>query len=241
MVNSSRQGWAVALESLGVVALALGLGIVAYRIAGAVDSPGSVAVIVAALPVGYLLADVAAGTAHWFCDTFFDEDTPVIGAALILGFREHHRDPASITRHDFLELNGSSCLAVTPLWAALTLIDPGTSAAHLAVVAVSATLAASASATNQLHRWAHEPVPPPLARLMQRVGLILSPAHHAVHHTAPYARHYCVTNGWANALLERVDAWRTAERLVRRLGVPAGGHHPAPTVGADRMLPPDAS
>ena len=40
--------------------------------------------------VGYLLADLLSGTVHWFCDSFFAPDTPLIGRSIIHPFRDHH-------------------------------------------------------------------------------------------------------------------------------------------------------
>ena len=73
----------------------------------------------------YAAADWASGLAHWSCDTFFEEDTPLVGPAVIQPFREHHRDPLAMTRHGFLELNGSNCLRmVVPLAVAVWLCPP---------------------------------------------------------------------------------------------------------------------
>ena len=100
------------LEAAGTLAsIALWL-VLAMRAWRSVESIGAIAIALTALLTVYAAADWLSGLAHWFCDTFFDEDTPVIGAALIQPFRgEHHRDPLAMTRHGFLELNGNNCLA----------------------------------------------------------------------------------------------------------------------------------
>jgi ubiquitin-conjugating enzyme E2 variant len=69
-------------------------------------------------------------------------------------------------------------------------------------------------ATNQFHTWAHADAPPRAASWLQRLGLILSPAHHDIHHARPHDRHYCITVGWMNPLLNRVRFFRAAEALV---------------------------
>jgi ubiquitin-conjugating enzyme E2 variant len=76
-------------------------------------------------------------------------------------------------------------------------------------------VAFGAVATNLLHRWAHDPAPPAVARLLQRVGLILTPERHARHHTPPYAAAYCVTSGWLNPLCDRLQLWKRAEFVIR--------------------------
>jgi plasmanylethanolamine desaturase len=55
-----------------------------------------------AVAAGYLAADLASGLVHWFCDRFFEQDTPLIGRVLIHPFREHHREPRAMVRHGFL-------------------------------------------------------------------------------------------------------------------------------------------
>jgi ubiquitin-conjugating enzyme E2 variant len=86
------------------------------------------------------------------------------------------------------------------------------------VVAVfAAAVGAWGLPTSQIHKWAHDPRPPRLARWLQRAGLILSPARHSRHHRFPFAGHYCITTGWCNPLLERLGFWKALERLVARL------------------------
>lgn len=115
--------------------LAAGLWVVlALRVVRSVDSSSWewMAVFLACV-AGYAAADLVSGLAHGFCDTFFEEETPVIGPILIRPFREHHRDPLAMVRHGFLEMNGNTCLAVTPLLVLTVALGPGvplSTAAH---------------------------------------------------------------------------------------------------------------
>jgi len=36
-----------------------------------------------------------------------------------------------------------------------------------------------------------------------------------VHHTAPYAKYYCITVGWLNEALFRLRFFQTLEKLIR--------------------------
>ena len=52
---------------------------------------------------------------------------------------------------------------------------------------------------------------------LQRAGLILSPEHHAIHHAAPHDRHYCITVGWMNPMLDKLGFFRGLEAVVARI------------------------
>jgi len=184
-------------------------------------APGAVVILIAAF-LGIAVADFMSGIIHWFFDTFLEESTPVVGPQFVAPFREHHRDPLAMTRHGFFELNGNNCLGSLPLNLSIWWLAPvePESEAGVAGYLFLVTFSFALAATNQLHRWAHQPVRPMLARVLQRCGLVISPTHHARHHAPPHDVGYCVTNGWVNALTDRIQFFAYAERLLVRLGVP---------------------
>ncbi|HZE97288.1 MAG TPA: fatty acid desaturase CarF family protein [Planctomycetota bacterium] len=187
------------LESAAVAAFAALLAVLAVRLFRGAPDWNQVPLLLLAALAGYLLADLASGLIRWFCDTFFREDTPVIGPVLIHPFREHHRDPAAMTRHGFLELTGNSCLGVLP-FLALAVWKPWAPALDAGLLAFALAL----FATNLFHRWAHSTQVPPIVSWLQRRRVILPPGQHAVHHAAPNTKAYCVTSGWMNGILDRV-------------------------------------
>jgi ubiquitin-conjugating enzyme E2 variant len=208
---------------MAVSAVTAGLVVLWLRIVGGVDSPAEAVAVAGMLAAGYVMADLATGFVHWFCDTFFDETTPVIGPGLIAPFREHHRDPLLMTRHGFLELTGSSFRGLVPVLAGFLWLGGDLPSA---VGAFVFALATGAVVTNLLHRWAHEPAPPLIARVLQSTGLVLTPERHARHHAPPYAAAYCVTSGWLNPLCERLRLWSRAEAAFTALGFPVSrGDH----------------
>jgi Lipid desaturase domain len=174
------------------------------------------------LTLGFLAADVASGLVHWFCDTYFDPRTPVLGRMFIASFREHHVDPDALARHGFLECNGNNCLASLPLLlTAISLLEPGSVTHAGQDVAAGFFVAASLTicVTNQIHAWAHgAPTPKPI-RALQRAGILITPERHARHHRGDRA--YAVVSGWSNVLLDRAPA-RT-EILLAALGAKPGG------------------
>lgn len=54
------------------------------------------------------------------------------------------------------------------------------------------------------HYYAHVPNPPAVARLLQRLGLMISPEHHAGHHGGKFDRNFCIFTGWADLLLNPI-------------------------------------
>ena len=167
------------------------------------------------LVVGYLLADLLSGTVHWFCDSFFAPDTPLIGRRVIHPFRDHHDHPDAINQYGFLEQDSTnSVILIPPLVLALRsgALDV-TSASAVFVHGLLFAFAICSLGTNVFHKWAHAPSVPPGVRWLQRRGIILSPEAHDLHHNA-YTHGYCVTHGWMNVILDPVDFFGRAERLI---------------------------
>ena len=170
--------------------------------------------------VGYILADFLSGFVHFLGDTFGSPTTPIIGPAFVFPFREHHKEPEAITHHDFIETNGHNCLVSIPVMMIM---------AHVLVkYAVVSALAGFAFATsfflilgvfltNQFHKWAHMKNVSAFIRFLQRTRLILSPAHHKIHHTSPYTRYFCITTGWLNFVLDRTQFFPMAKFTIRRV------------------------
>jgi len=147
------------------------------------------------LLAAWIAADLLSGLAHWTFDTWGSVRTPVVGPAFIRPFREHHVHPQAMTRHDFVETNGSSCLACVPLLAMCLFME-----SH-SLRSFSMFLALGILATNQCHKWAHMARPPGAICLLQELRLVLRPEVHRLHHTPPYASHYCTASGWLNPML----------------------------------------
>jgi len=169
----------------------------------------------AALMVGFVAADFVSGFVHWMADTWGTAEWPIIGKALIRPFREHHVDQKEITRHDFVETNGNNCFISVP--AALVAVALPDGAAGFFCAAMTFSMCLAIFGTNQFHKWAHMDDPPRAVRWLQRASLVLPPEHHAVHHTAPYAKYYCITVGWLNEALFRLRFFQTLEKIISRI------------------------
>jgi ubiquitin-conjugating enzyme E2 variant len=196
------------IELAAILAFPVALLWLAARMWSALSRPSFVLLAIA---TGLLLADFISGFFHWFFDTWFSPDTPFIGKAFVRTFREHHVDPTAITRHDFVETNGSNMLAGS----VLVVVGHWFAEAESAFAAVALLFAGLfMSVTSQVHKWAHsERVPKPVA-LLQRARVILSKTAHARHHAAPFDRAYCITSGWLNSTLHYTRFFRMLERIV---------------------------
>ena len=214
--GADDQGWEGA--TLGdVIAASVLLALLAplaYRTAAALAAGGHGLALAAALLLGVLAADFVGGCVHWLADTFFAEDTPLIGKVLIEPFREHHRDPLAMTRRSFLRVGNSNVVATSVMLVVVWYWRRG-SAPGVFTDAWITTLAGALWLTNQFHKWAHVSRVPPAVAWLQATGLILTPARHARHHTGSHTRGFCVTNGWLNPVLDRVGVFTAAERLIR--------------------------
>ena len=170
---------------------------------------------VPALLAGFLVADFGSGLVHWGADTWGRDDCPFIGPRLLVPFRVHHINPADFLRRSFIDTNGDVALLALPLLVALWFVPldrdwgPPLSLFGLA-------FAGAGMMTNQIHQWAHLPVPPLPVRLLQDAGLILGRSAHATHHQRPYDAHYCITTGWCNRPLEAIGFFRGLELVVTR-------------------------
>lgn len=174
--------------------------------------------IIAAVFFGYVAADFVSGLVHWLGDTWGSTEMPILGAALIRPFREHHVDEKAITRHDYIETNGANCMISVPV-AALSLfvpIDPASNGYLLQLFGVTGMGAMIfwVMMTNQFHKWSHMDTPPSWVARLQKWHVILPVDHHQIHHTAPFEKYYCITCGWLNWPLNKIGFYRHAERLI---------------------------
>lgn len=192
-----------------------------YTAVDALSAQGLLWTILIAVPLAWILSDLLTGILHWFADTYGSEDTPVLGR-LIKPFRLHHIYPGAICRHDLVLTIGNACLIAVPVLGILLYSMageaeiPGTKS----FAALSLTLVAFAAvATNIFHRWAHAEETNRPIRLLQRSRLILTKEHHELHHSRPFDTNYCITVGWLNPLLEKLEFFRKFELLLGRLGV----------------------
>jgi ubiquitin-conjugating enzyme E2 variant len=222
----ATRGWGWWLEVAGVFgffALVL-INLARFRGVPELLSWGT---LVAAL-LAVLAADFVSGVAHWMADTWGSEATPWVGPRFLRPFRIHHTDPLAMLRGDFFETNGNTALLAHPLLLAALALPLDTGFGRFCAVFLVA-LCLFGFTTNQIHKWAHMSEAPVVVRWLQRRGLILTPQHHEVHHTAPFATHYCITTGWCNGLLAAIGFFPALERWISGFtGLIPRAYNPAP-------------
>jgi ubiquitin-conjugating enzyme E2 variant len=179
-------------------------------------------VLAAGVLAGFVMADFVSGFVHWMADTWGAADMPVLGKSLVRPFREHHVDQKAMTHHDYIETNGANCLVSLPVAAGVLFIPldvTGWVTFGLFWFVCIGSMVFFVMWTNQIHKWSHlEPEETPLAlKILQKLYLVLPAGHHQLHHKAPYDRYYCITTGWLNWPLTKLNFYRRSERLVTAL------------------------
>ena len=178
--------------------------------AATVESVGLRITVLALL--AWVSADFVSGLVHFLADNFGSPQTPVFGKVFIHAFREHHVDAKAITRHSFIETNGANCLVSLPplfyIFATTTATDDYWLRTYAALFLLGIFL------TNQIHKWSHMDAPPRFVSALQDIHLILPRAHHAVHHKAPHDKYYCITCGWLNWPLQKLQFFQFLKKLL---------------------------
>ena len=158
-------------------------------------------------PLGWALADLFAGTIHWFFDRYGTREWPLVGH-VVADFRDHHTDPKGILEGDLLKGSAKSATAGIPFVAALAWMDlpPWLTLGLLSWLLGSAL-------TNSIHQISHMDAPPPVFQTLQRWRIILPPDEHRRHHHGDHSVAYCITNGWMNPVLEHLQVYERIQAV----------------------------
>lgn len=174
-----------------------------------------------------LAVDFLSGIVHWLEDSYFSETTPILGPLVIAPNILHHRLPRHFLKGSFWDRNNTTMLPC----AVVLILGTMAFGFHWQLLLFCLAL----SFGNELHCWAHRS-PQENGRFitfLQEHGWIQTPAHHAVHHTDPKNRAYCILTNVLNPVLDRFEVWRRLEDILRAVfGVAT---RPDPTVNPERV------
>ena len=158
-----------------------------------------------------LAADFVAGLVHWFEDAYIREDTPWVGRAIGRPNTLHHHLPRWMTRNSWWQSNRELLIGAALLVAGAAALGCLTWQILLfAVVAGNA---------NEVHKWSHRTRRENgrLITLLQRLRVLQTPQHHAVHHTNPKDVRYCPVTNALNPVLDALQFWVGLEWLLARV------------------------
>ncbi|PIA27484.1 hypothetical protein AQUCO_07700036v1 [Aquilegia coerulea] len=159
---------------------------------------------------GYIFADLATGFFHWAVDNYGDVSTPFVGY-IIGAFLNHHQRPSLTTKNQFANLN------YPPAQGVFFILLPIDFACNSPIVhAFAGTFFGCIMFSLQFHAWAHTAKSrlPRVVVVLQGIGVLASPAKHALHHRPPYNNSYCMVSGVWNAFLNKLRVFEAMEMLL---------------------------
>jgi ubiquitin-conjugating enzyme E2 variant len=144
-----------------------------------------------AILAGWFAADFAGGVFHFVFD-HHASSTHWLTRAVVRDFNEHHDDRQSLERYN--------------RWpATLMMAASGLPFLALAIAGIAPwfnyTFFAGLCITQYAHKFSHSPNTPGWARILQQLGVFISPAAHERHH-GDFHRSYGVLNGWSHGFLD---------------------------------------
>jgi len=160
--------------------------------------------------IGYYLADFLTGLGHWVEDTYFDENTRYVGS-LAIDNVIHHKDPRRMVQYNFIETISTTVMVMTPIYFVLLLAFGNSTVVH--------SLMFFTMIVNQIHKWSHMSVVPPIVRWLQLHNIIINPQNHRAHHTNGFRTNYCIIHEQLNWLYDSIGLWDMMESGLGVFGI----------------------
>ncbi|PIA32972.1 hypothetical protein AQUCO_04200010v1 [Aquilegia coerulea] len=159
---------------------------------------------------GYLMADLVSGIFHWAVDNYGDASTPFFGYH-IDAFVYHHQKPAMITKNEFANLNFRNAQTLM-----FILFPIGFACNDPAILAFVGTFFGCAMFGLQIHAWAHgnKTQLPSWVVALQRIGVLVSPIKHSLHHRPPFCNNYCMVSGVCNVFMDKLRVFEAMEVII---------------------------
>jgi len=156
------------------------------------------------------LVDLVAGAVHWAEDTFGTESTPIFGLWLIKPNILHHTPEGA---NAFLKNHW--IYSSWDLFTAAPMILFTSWAVGILNWQIWLFVLVGAM-SQQIHRFSHTPRSklPIFVLFLQKMYVIQDGRHHWVHHKLEKNEYYCVITPFLNPILDRLNFWRSLERLL---------------------------
>ena len=155
-----------------------------------------------------VFVDFASGLFHWLEDSYGKPEWPVTGKWITVPNIIHHHDPTFFTQHSWFK---SAEVLLT--LGTLTIL----SAWYLNILTWHVLLfVAIGINANEIHKWNHLPRSrrKKIVLFLQRVYLLQTPTHHAMHHMNSKDTYYCVITNVVNPVFETINFWRKLENIL---------------------------
>lgn len=177
-----------------------------------------IAISFAKVVAAWLLMDLMTGLYHFATDRGWNFEHQVSQ------FREHH-DTNSMLGFD---------------WQPMTVGMPVMAIGFACESSFWLAMGAFAVLAQIPHYYAHIPNPPRFIKLLQRAGLMITPEHHAGHHSGAFDCNFCIFTGWADLVLNPIVKMFPASppALTGGMSAERQGQEIAPPVAAAQGLRP---
>ncbi|HEY4966401.1 MAG TPA: fatty acid desaturase CarF family protein [Puia sp.] len=154
-------------------------------------------------------ADFFTGFIHWLEDTFWTEETPLIGKWLIQPNEQHHKKPTAFLEKNWWQSSYDAIIiGIAILGTALIFRHLTWELGLFVLVSISAC---------QVHKYAHIPPGrlPAFIRLLQKFRIIQGCTHHVKHHMRENNTNYCLITPFLNPVLGKLQFWRFLEFILK--------------------------
>lgn len=158
--------------------------------------------------MAWAVTDAGSGIFHFGVDNYGDPKTPVVGT-MIKEFQEHHVKPWDLEEASVWTNCAQAGQVLGPLLMGVAYANP-----HYLVQAAALSVMTAGYLAQASHRWAHMGQrAPKIVKGLQKLGVMQTKKQHDAHHAQPIGT-YCIVNGMANPLFDKLNLWRKAEYVI---------------------------
>ena len=140
---------------------------------------------------GWFVIDLITGVYHYAIDN--RKPTDFFIGPQVAEFQEHHDNPRSMEQHGLIER----------VWLTTAASLVAVYFATLGMPWFWGTVAFGGMICQQAHYWAHCGKRPAVVRVLQQLGILISPEAHGRHHKN-FERSFGILNGWSHGFLDLI-------------------------------------